>query len=162
MFIPATRRLGYKWLIRAQKDEVRTNTYRNSILQNEHLFKDKVVLDVGCGTGILSMYVHTLPCTPYLPPASFGLRTTMMSDCISNKQLSLTEKPLIRLGLLVEKPLLRPLRNPYFHAHYHRVYEHSADSNALGSLLKLVRRWLSEWTCPPSSTRLGRSSRPTT
>jgi hypothetical protein len=41
-----------------QKDEVRTNTYKNSIYQNAHLFKDKVVLDVGCGTGILSMYVY--------------------------------------------------------------------------------------------------------
>ena len=38
------------------KDEVRTKTYMNSILQNKHLFKDKVVLDVGCGTGILSMF----------------------------------------------------------------------------------------------------------
>jgi SAM-dependent methyltransferase len=38
------------------KDEVRTRTYRNSILMNKHLFKDKIVLDVGCGTGILSMF----------------------------------------------------------------------------------------------------------
>lgn len=38
------------------KDEVRTLTYRASIYQNRHLFKDKVVLDVGCGTGILSMF----------------------------------------------------------------------------------------------------------
>eukprot|EP01111_Echinosteliopsis_oligospora_P016098 TRINITY_DN656_c0_g1_i1.p1 TRINITY_DN656_c0_g1~~TRINITY_DN656_c0_g1_i1.p1 ORF type:complete len:347 (+),score=55.95 TRINITY_DN656_c0_g1_i1:164-1204(+) len=38
------------------KDEVRTNSYRNSIINNKHLFKDKVVLDVGCGTGILSMF----------------------------------------------------------------------------------------------------------
>ncbi|XP_037086808.1 protein arginine N-methyltransferase 1-like [Pollicipes pollicipes] len=38
------------------KDEVRTLTYRNSMYHNRHLFKDKVVLDVGCGTGILSMF----------------------------------------------------------------------------------------------------------
>jgi len=38
------------------KDEVRTMSYRNSIVNNKHLFKDKVVLDVGCGTGILSMF----------------------------------------------------------------------------------------------------------
>jgi protein arginine N-methyltransferase 1 len=37
------------------KDDVRTRSYRDSIYQNRHLFKDKVVLDVGCGTGILSM-----------------------------------------------------------------------------------------------------------
>ena len=38
------------------KDSVRTQSYRNSIYQNRHLFEGKVVLDVGCGTGILSMF----------------------------------------------------------------------------------------------------------
>ena len=38
------------------KDSVRTKTYRAAIIRNKHLFKDKVVLDVGCGTGILSMF----------------------------------------------------------------------------------------------------------
>uniref|UniRef100_A0A673JEI0 type I protein arginine methyltransferase n=1 Tax=Sinocyclocheilus rhinocerous TaxID=307959 RepID=A0A673JEI0_9TELE len=38
------------------KDEVRTLTYRNSMYHNKHIFKDKIVLDVGSGTGILSMF----------------------------------------------------------------------------------------------------------
>lgn len=38
------------------KDEVRTLTYRNAIYQNRHLFKNKVVMDVGSGTGILAMF----------------------------------------------------------------------------------------------------------
>ncbi|XP_045626045.1 protein arginine N-methyltransferase 1 isoform X3 [Procambarus clarkii] len=38
------------------KDEVRTLTYRNAMYHNRHLFKGKTVLDVGCGTGILSMF----------------------------------------------------------------------------------------------------------
>ncbi|PVU95645.1 hypothetical protein BB561_001682 [Smittium simulii] len=38
------------------KDQVRTNSYRDAIMKNKHLFKDKIVLDVGCGTGILSMF----------------------------------------------------------------------------------------------------------
>jgi protein arginine N-methyltransferase 1 len=38
------------------KDEVRTRSYQNAILQNAHVFKGKTVLDVGCGTGILSMF----------------------------------------------------------------------------------------------------------
>jgi protein arginine N-methyltransferase 3 len=37
------------------QDGVRTGTYREFMMQNKHLFQDKVVLDVGCGTGILSM-----------------------------------------------------------------------------------------------------------
>lgn len=38
------------------KDTVRTDAYRDFIYENKHLFKNKVVLDVGCGTGILSMF----------------------------------------------------------------------------------------------------------
>ena len=38
------------------KDKVRTGSYRAAILNNVHLFKDKTVLDVGCGTGILSLF----------------------------------------------------------------------------------------------------------
>jgi len=38
------------------KDEVRTKTYQMAIMRNAHLFRDKVVLDVGCGTGILCLF----------------------------------------------------------------------------------------------------------
>ncbi|CAM9371794.1 unnamed protein product, partial [Ectocarpus sp. 12 AP-2014] len=38
------------------KDEVRTTSYMNAIEHNKHLFAGKVVMDVGCGTGILSMF----------------------------------------------------------------------------------------------------------
>ncbi|KAK6635235.1 Protein arginine N-methyltransferase 1 [Polyplax serrata] len=38
------------------KDEVRTLTYRNSMYHNKHLFQGKTVIDIGCGTGILSMF----------------------------------------------------------------------------------------------------------
>jgi len=38
------------------KDVARTKTYMNAILKNKHLFEDKIVLDVGCGTGILSIF----------------------------------------------------------------------------------------------------------
>ncbi|XP_029946360.1 protein arginine N-methyltransferase 3 isoform X2 [Salarias fasciatus] len=38
------------------KDKVRTESYRDFMYRNPELFKDKVVLDVGCGTGILSMF----------------------------------------------------------------------------------------------------------
>lgn len=38
------------------KDSVRTDAYKHAIIRNPHLFRDKVVLDVGCGTGILSYF----------------------------------------------------------------------------------------------------------
>lgn len=38
------------------QDTVRTNAYRDVIMNNKDAFHDKVVLDVGCGTGILSMF----------------------------------------------------------------------------------------------------------
>ncbi|XP_014401802.1 PREDICTED: histone-arginine methyltransferase CARM1-like [Myotis brandtii] len=38
------------------QDFVRTATYHRAILQNHVDFRDKVVLDVGCGTGILSFF----------------------------------------------------------------------------------------------------------
>lgn len=38
------------------KDKVRTKSYELAILANKDLLKDKVVLDLGCGTGILSIF----------------------------------------------------------------------------------------------------------
>jgi predicted RNA methylase len=41
--------------------------YRNAIMNNPHCFRDKVVLDVGCGTGILAMFAVKVP------PRNLGL-----------------------------------------------------------------------------------------
>ncbi|XP_037111442.1 histone-arginine methyltransferase CARM1 isoform X3 [Syngnathus acus] len=38
------------------QDYVRTGTYQRAILQNHADFEDKIVLDVGCGSGILSFF----------------------------------------------------------------------------------------------------------
>jgi predicted RNA methylase len=38
------------------KDETRTDTYLRAIQENKEAFKDKIVLDVGAGTGILSIF----------------------------------------------------------------------------------------------------------
>lgn len=52
------------------KDEIRTSTYRKAIEWNPHLFKDKVVMDVGCGTGILSLFA-----------AKAGAKCVIAIDC---------------------------------------------------------------------------------
>jgi type I protein arginine methyltransferase len=38
------------------QDTVRTSTYASFILKNPTLFSGATVLDVGCGTGILSLF----------------------------------------------------------------------------------------------------------
>lgn len=38
------------------EDTVRTPKYREAILQNPTNFRGKVVMDVGCGSGILSLF----------------------------------------------------------------------------------------------------------
>lgn len=57
-FLPSSRKSSMLIGIHEEmlKDEVRTLTYRNAMYHNRHLFKGKIVLDVGCGTGILSMF----------------------------------------------------------------------------------------------------------
>ena len=73
------------------KDEVRTDTYMNSIMQNKHLFKDKVVLDVGCGTGILSMFaakagakqVYGIECSSIITQAREIVKANSLSDKVT-------------------------------------------------------------------------------
>jgi protein arginine N-methyltransferase 1 len=38
------------------KDTIRTKAYMKAITKNAELFKDKIVMDVGSGTGILSIF----------------------------------------------------------------------------------------------------------
>jgi protein arginine N-methyltransferase 1 len=40
-------------------DKPRMDAYRKAIMNNAALFKDKIVLDVGAGTLILSMFAGT-------------------------------------------------------------------------------------------------------
>lgn len=37
-------------------DQIRTGAYHNAIMSQKEYFKDKIVMDVGCGTGILSLF----------------------------------------------------------------------------------------------------------
>lgn len=73
------------------KDEVRTLTYRNAMYHNKHLFKGKVVLDIGCGTGILSMFaakagaakVFAVECSNIVDYAQKIIDANRLSDIIT-------------------------------------------------------------------------------
>ena len=38
------------------RDTARTEAYRKAVLDNSHLFRGKVVMDLGAGTGVLSLF----------------------------------------------------------------------------------------------------------
>lgn len=73
------------------KDEVRTRSYQNAILNNKHIFKDKIVLDVGCGTGILSMFcaqagakhVYGIDCSSIIDQAQIIIEKNGFGDLIT-------------------------------------------------------------------------------
>ena len=44
------------------QDYVRTATYHHAITENEADFRDKLVMDVGAGTGILSLFAAQVTC----------------------------------------------------------------------------------------------------
>ncbi|XP_072916072.1 protein arginine N-methyltransferase 1-B-like [Hemitrygon akajei] len=73
------------------KDEVRTLTYRDSMYHNKHLFKDKIILDVGSGTGILCMFaakagakkVIGIECSNISEYAEKIIKTNNLNDVIT-------------------------------------------------------------------------------
>jgi hypothetical protein len=86
------------------KDVVRTKTYQNVIYQNKFLFKDKVVLDVGAGTGILSLFcakagaAHVYAVCVFLSfslshPASTKLNFYMLNMVFANISISRSSAP---------------------------------------------------------------------
>ncbi|XP_021751168.1 probable protein arginine N-methyltransferase 1 [Chenopodium quinoa] len=73
------------------KDVVRTKTYQNVIYKNDFLIKDKVVLDVGAGTGILSLFcakagakhVYAVECSDMADMAKEIVETNGYSNVIT-------------------------------------------------------------------------------
>ncbi|KAB2074637.1 hypothetical protein ES319_A07G164700v1 [Gossypium barbadense] len=73
------------------KDVVRTKTYQNVIYRNKFLFQNKVVLDVGAGTGILSLFcakagaahVYAVECSHMADMAKQIVETNGLPDVTS-------------------------------------------------------------------------------
>ncbi|XXG60424.1 hypothetical protein AAC387_Pa04g2339 [Persea americana] len=70
------------------KDRVRTDTYRAAIMQLQNSIADKVVVDVGCGTGILSIFcaqagakrVYAVEASDIAAQAKEVVKTNNLSD----------------------------------------------------------------------------------
>ncbi|XP_044748129.1 protein arginine N-methyltransferase 1 [Coccinella septempunctata] len=87
-------------------DQVRTTSYRDAFFHNMDSFKDKLVLDVGCGTGILSMFaakagakkVYGIDQSEVLYKAMDVVRENNLQD-----QIHLMRDQIEKVGLPVEK-----------------------------------------------------------
>ncbi|XP_010221497.1 PREDICTED: histone-arginine methyltransferase CARM1-like [Tinamus guttatus] len=96
------------------QDFVRTATYHSAILQNHIDFQDKVVLDVGCGSGILSCFavqagarkVYAVEASSVAKYAEMLVRSNNLSDKITVlsgkvEDISLPE----RVDVVISEPM---------------------------------------------------------
>ncbi len=65
------------------KDGPRMDAYRNAILGNSALFSGKAVLDVGCGTGVLSMWAAKAGGRSWIQSCLIMLRSSTACRCSS-------------------------------------------------------------------------------
>ncbi|KAM7509644.1 hypothetical protein LguiA_020097 [Lonicera macranthoides] len=95
------------------KDSVRTKTYQNVIYKNPFLFKDKVVLDVGAGTGILSLFcakagakhVYAVECSQMADMAQEIVKTNGFSNVITvlKGKIEEIELPVAQVDIIISE-----------------------------------------------------------
>lgn len=82
-------------------DKVRTSAYASFILGTPNLFNEAVVLDVGCGTGILSMFaarsgakrVYAVDASDIVKRAEKIIKANGHDDVITYVSLALSSSP---------------------------------------------------------------------
>ncbi|XP_004287525.1 PREDICTED: probable protein arginine N-methyltransferase 1 [Fragaria vesca subsp. vesca] len=95
------------------KDLVRTKTYQNVIYQNKFLFKDKIVLDVGAGTGILSLFcakagakhVYAVECSDMAERAKEIVETNGFSNVVTvlKGKIEELELPVAKVDIIISE-----------------------------------------------------------
>lgn len=95
------------------KDVVRTKTYQNVMYKNSFLFKDKVVLDVGAGTGILSLFcakigakhVYAVECSSMADMAQEIVKLNGYSDVITilKGKVEEIELPVAKVDIIISE-----------------------------------------------------------
>ncbi|KAK6147761.1 hypothetical protein DH2020_018673 [Rehmannia glutinosa] len=118
------------------KDVVRTKTYQNVIYKNSFLFKDKVVLDVGAGTGILSLFcakvgakhVYAVECSSMAHTAKEIIKQNGYSNVITvlKGKIEEIELPVDKVDIIISEWM-----------GYFLVYE-----NMLNTVLYARNKWL--------------------
>ncbi|KAL0758464.1 hypothetical protein Bca101_074614 [Brassica carinata] len=123
-------------MIEMLKDVVRTKSYRDVIYKNKFLVKDKIVLDVGAGTGILSLFcakagaahVYAVECSQMADTAKEIVKSNGFSDVITvlKGKIEEIELPVPKVDLIISEWM-----------GYFLVYE-----NMLDTVLYARNKWL--------------------
>ncbi|KHG19349.1 Protein arginine N-methyltransferase 1 [Gossypium arboreum] len=92
---------------------VRTKTYQNVIYRNKFLFQNKVVLDVGAGTGILSLFcakagaahVYAVECSHMADMAKQIVETNGLSDVVTvlKGKIEEIELPVAKVDIIISE-----------------------------------------------------------
>jgi histone-arginine methyltransferase CARM1 len=98
-------------------DEIRTTYYRNAILNNKSDFKDKVVMDVGAGSGILSLFaamagakkVYAVEASNMAESARMLVEANGFSAIIEVIESKIEDIPLDLIGKTVDVIVSEPL-----------------------------------------------------
>lgn len=98
-------------------DEVRTSQYRNAILNNRIDFQDKIVLDVGAGSGILSLFaaqagarkVYAIEASNMAESARKLIEANGYSQIIEVIQSKIEDIPDDKIGKIVDTIVSEPL-----------------------------------------------------
>ncbi|KAF7813912.1 Protein arginine N-methyltransferase 1.1 [Senna tora] len=95
------------------KDTVRTKTYQNVIYQNKFLIKNKIVLDVGAGTGILSLFcakagaehVYAVECSHMADMAKEIVEANGLSNVITvlKGKIEEIELPVAKVDIIISE-----------------------------------------------------------
>ncbi|KAG6428623.1 hypothetical protein SASPL_112876 [Salvia splendens] len=120
------------------KDVIRTKTYQNVIYKNSFLFKDKIVLDVGAGTGILSLFcakagakhVYAVECSSMASTAEEIVKLNGYSNVVTilKGKIEEIELPVAQVDVIISEWM-----------GYFLVYE-----NMLDSVLYARDKWLAK------------------
>ncbi|KAL6558540.1 Protein arginine N-methyltransferase 1.1 [Orobanche minor] len=127
---------SYSHFVEMLKDVIRTKTYQNVIYKNSFLFKDKIVLDVGAGTGILSLFcakvgakhVYAVECSSMADTAQEIIEHNGFSNVITvlKGKIEEIELPVAQVDVIISEWM-----------GYFLVYE-----NMLNTVLYARNKWL--------------------